>query len=105
VIPKEGSIMWFDMLAIPNHAPNLDSAYAFLEYVMRPQVIADMSNFTHFANANLAALPLLTPAVREDPGIYPPLELRRRLSVVLPDTPEQLRLITRMWQRFKAAGG
>ncbi len=104
MIPKEGSIMWFDMLAIPSHAPNVDSAYAFMDYVMQPQVIADMSNFTHFPNANAAALPLILPAVREDPAIYPSPGTRRRLTVVLPDTPEQLRAITRMWQRFKAGG-
>jgi putrescine transport system substrate-binding protein len=101
VIPKEGSIVWLNMLAIPRHAPNLDSAYAFLDYIMTPQVIADVSNFTHYANANVTALPLLLPVVRDDPAIYPPLELRQRLSIVLPDTPEQLRAISRMWQKFK----
>jgi putrescine transport system substrate-binding protein len=68
---------------------------------MTPQVIADISNFKRFANANLAALPLILPSVRDDPGIYPPPELRQKLPVVLSDTPEQTRAITRMWQNFK----
>jgi putrescine transport system substrate-binding protein len=104
VIPKEGSIMWFNMLAIPNHAPNVDSALAFIDYMMTPKVIADVSNSTHYANANLAAQALLLPTVGGDPGIYPPLEVRQRLTVALPDSPEQLRAITRMWQRFKTGG-
>ena len=41
VVPKEGSILWFDMLAIPKDAPHPDSAYAFLNYIMEPQVVAD----------------------------------------------------------------
>jgi putrescine transport system substrate-binding protein len=92
------------MLAIPSHAPNVESAYAFMDYMMTPQVIADLSNFTHIPNANIAALPLLLPAVRDDPGMYPSPEVRQRLSVALPDTPDQLRAITRMWQRFKNGG-
>jgi putrescine transport system substrate-binding protein len=102
IVPKEGSILWFDMLAIPKDAPDRDSAYAFLNYMMTPQVIADVSNFKRFANANAAARPLLLAAVRDDPGIYPPPELRQRLPVVLSDTPEQSRAVTRMWQKFKA---
>ncbi len=93
--------MWFNMLAIPGHAPNIDSAYAFMDYLMTPQVIAEITNFTHYPNANVAALPLVLPAVRDDPIIYPPAQVRQRLSVVLPDTPEQLRAITRMWEKFK----
>jgi putrescine transport system substrate-binding protein len=102
VIPKEGSIIWFMLLAIPDHAQNVDGAHQFIDYIMRPNVIADISNFSHVPNGNIAALPLLIPAVRDDPATYPAPEVRERLSVPLPDSPEQLRAITRMWQRFKA---
>jgi putrescine transport system substrate-binding protein len=102
MIPKEGSIYWFNMLAIPRHAPNLDSAYAFIDYMMTPQVIADITNATHYANANAAAQPLLLPAVRNDPIIYPSPEVLQRLIVALPDSPDQLRAVTRMWQRVKS---
>src|SRR5271167_14614 len=101
VVPKEGSILWFDMLAIPKDAPDVDSAYAYLNYIMTPQVIADISDFKRYANANAASQDLVLPAVREDPGIYPPLELRQKLAVQLADSPEQTRAITRMWQKFK----
>jgi putrescine transport system substrate-binding protein len=101
VVPKEGSILWFDMLAIPKDAPDVDSAYAYMNYIMTPQVIADISDFKRYANANAAAQPLVLPAVREDPAIYPPLELRQKLAVQLADSPEQTRAITRLWQKFK----
>jgi len=101
VVPKEGSILWFDMLAIPKDAPDVESAYAFLNYIMTPKVIADISDFKRYANANAAAQALVLPAVRDDPAIYPPLELRQKLAVQLADSPEQTRAITRMWQKFK----
>src|SRR5450631_1168132 len=72
-VPKEGSILWFDMLAIPKDAPDVESAYAFMNFMMTPQVIADVSNFKRYANANAASQSLVLPAVKDDPVIYPPL--------------------------------
>jgi putrescine transport system substrate-binding protein len=100
-VPKEGSILWFDMLAIPKDAPDPDSAYAFMNYIMTPQVVADISNFKRYANANAAAQPLVSESVRDDPGIYPPPELRQKLAVQLADSADQTRAITRVWQKFK----
>jgi putrescine transport system substrate-binding protein len=101
VMPKEGSILWFDMLAIPKDAPDPESAYAFMNYMMTPQVIADVSNFKRYANANAASQPLVLPAVKDDPGIYPPAGQRQSLAVQLADSSEQTRAITRVWQKFK----
>jgi putrescine transport system substrate-binding protein len=101
VVPKEGSILWFDMMAIPADAPDADSAYAFMDYIMNPQVSADISNFKRYANANLASQPLVQAAVKDDPRIYPPAEMRQRLTVQTADSADQTRAITRMWQKFK----
>src|ERR1700730_16857229 len=101
IVPKEGSILWFDMLAIPKDAPDPDSAYAYLNYIMTPQVIADISNFKRYANANAASQPLVLDVVKNDPGIYPPPEQRQKLAVQLADSADQTRAITRVWQKFK----
>jgi putrescine transport system substrate-binding protein len=101
MVPKEGSILWFDMLAIPKDAPDPDSAYAFMNTMMTPQVSADVSDFRRYATANVAAQPLVKPEVGNDPGIYPPPELRQKLAVQLADSPDQTRAITRVWQKFK----
>ncbi len=101
VVPKEGSILWFDMLAIPKDAPHPDSAYAFLNYIMTPKVIAEISNFKRYANADAQAQSLIDPAVRDDPAIYPPVEQREKLAVQLADSADQTRAITRVWQKFK----
>src|SRR5580658_9716223 len=101
MVPKEGTILWFDMLAIPKDAPHPDAAYAYLNYIMDPKVTADISNFKRYANANAASAPYVLDSVKNDPGIYPPPELRQKLAVQLADSPEQTRAITRLWQKFK----
>ena len=103
VIPDEGSLLWFDMLAIPRDAPNAANAHLFINYLMAPQVIANISNFIGFANANSAASPLLEASIVADPIVYPPRDQQQRLFVQAEDSPEQSRAITRLWQKFKTA--
>ena len=103
VIPDEGSLLWFDMLAIPRDAPNAANAHLFINYLMAPQVIANISNFIGFANANSAASPLLEASIVADPIVYPPRDQLQRLFVQAEDSPEQSRAITRLWQKFKTA--
>jgi putrescine transport system substrate-binding protein len=103
VIPEEGSLLWFDMLAIPRDAPNVVNAHLFINYLMTPQVIANISNFIGFANANSAASPLLDATIVADSIIYPPRDQQQRLFVQSEDSPEQSRAITRIWQKFKTA--
>ena len=99
--PKEGTVLWFDSMAIPKDAPHPDSAYAFINYILTPQVVGDISNFKRFANANLASQPFLLPDVKADPGIYPTAEIMGRLKVQTADSTDQARAQTRVWQKFK----
>jgi len=101
LLPDEGSLLWFDMLAIPRDAPHPANALRFIDYLMRPAVMAGISNFLGYANANVDAAPLLEPALLADPAVYPPADRQRRLFVQTEDSPEQARAITRLWQRFK----
>jgi putrescine transport system substrate-binding protein len=101
VIPKEGSLVWFDSLAIPKDAPHPENAHALLNYLMDPQVIADVTNTTGFANANAAATSLVNPSISSDPAVYPTRDEQARLFAQVVDSPEQSRAITRLWQKFK----
>jgi putrescine transport system substrate-binding protein len=102
-IPVEGSLLWFDMLAIPRDAPNPANAHLFINYLMNPKVIANISQYIGNANANSAASPLLDAAIVQDASVYPPPEQQQRLFVQTEDSPEQARAITRLWQKFKTA--
>jgi putrescine transport system substrate-binding protein len=99
-VPKEGTIIWFDMYAIPADAPHPDNAHAFINYMMKPEVAAANSNFVHYATANKDALPLLDPAVRDDPGVYPPQAVMDKLFPNLARSPEYTRELNRAWTRF-----
>lgn len=102
VIPREGSQIWFDVFTVPKGAPNPEAAHVFLEYMLRPEVIAQASNFTKYANANAAATPLVETAVREDPNVYPTPLLQRRLFVTTTKDEALLQDLHRQWARVKA---
>lgn len=100
-IPTEGSLMWFDMMAIPKDAPNVENAHKFIDFVMRPEVTAGITNYVWYANANLPAHDLVDEEVRNDPGVYPPPAVMERLvsNVTVPQAAERAR--TRTWNRIK----
>ncbi len=103
VIPQEGALMWFDMMAIPVDAPHPANAHRFIDYIMRPDVIAKASNYVYYANGNAASTLLLDAEVTEDPGIYPPDEVRAKLYVTNPYPPKVQRFVNRLWTRIKGA--
>ena len=99
-IPKEGTVVWFDMLAIPAGAWHPRNALAFINYLMDPQVAAANSNAVNYANANTQALTYVKDEVKNDPGVYPSPEVKARLFPSLALTEDFNRLLTRMWTRF-----
>ena len=100
-IPKEGTIMNFDMLAVPADAPHPQNAFEFINFLLEPEVAAKNSDLVKYANVNTASTPLLKEAVRNDPNIYPPADILAKLVPEPPRTSEYNRLLTRMWTRFK----
>ena len=101
-VPRTGAPAWFDLWCLPSDAPNVDSAYAFLDYMLRPEVIAACTNFTGYGNANLASRPFIDEAILNDPAIYPDAETLARMYTPTPQTPEQERELTRIWTQIKA---
>ena len=100
-IPKEGALMWIDTMAIPKDAPHAANAYKFLDYVLRPEVIAAVSNYVNYANGNLASMSMLKEEVRNDKAIYPDAATKEKLFPNVVNTPEYDRLTTRAWTRVK----
>lgn len=101
LIPKEGAVMFFDMLAIPADAKHVKNAYLFIDYLMRPEVAAKNSNFVNYANSNAASFSLINEDIRNDRGVYPAEEIKPRLVPDLAESPAFTRLLTRSWTRFK----
>ena len=99
-VPVDGTIIWFDMYAIPADAPHPKNAHAFINFMMEPKVAAANSNFVHYANGNSASTPYLDPAVANDPGVYPPPETMAKLFPNLARSQEFTRELNRTWTRF-----
>lgn len=102
-IPKEGAGSFFDMMAIPADAPNPDAAHAFMNFLMQPEIIAEISDYVYYANANASATPLVTKELREDPGAYPPEEIQAKLYT-FPLLPlKSQRAMSGSWAKIKAS--
>jgi putrescine transport system substrate-binding protein len=101
-IPKEGGNLWFDMLAIPKDASNIKEAHAFINYLLKPEVIAQVSNSVGYANPNSKAGALMDETVRTDPAVYPPQEVLDKLYVNAELPPAIQRLMTRSWTKVKS---
>jgi putrescine transport system substrate-binding protein len=100
-IPKEGAPQWFDMLAIPKDAPHPESAYAFINYLLQPEVAAANTNFIHYANPVPKATPLVSEEIRNDPTIYPPADVAAKMFTYSINPPEVDKLYTRLWTEIK----
>ena len=101
-VPRQGAQMSIDMLGIPADAPHPENALRFIDYMLRPEVIAAISDAVSYPNANLAATSLVKQEIRGDSGIYPPHSVRRLLYIDLPAPRAYERLRTRLWSRCKS---
>lgn len=101
-IPKEGAQMWFDQMAIPKDAPHADNAHAFINYIMRPEVIAKATNYVWYANGNKASQPLLDEELLNDTSVYPTEEMMNSLYIFIPYEARLQRTATRMWTKVKS---
>jgi len=102
VIPDEGALMWFDMMAIPADAPHLENALIFLNYIMKPEVAAKASNYVYYANGNKASQEFLNEDVIGDTAIYPSQAALEKLYTTSPYAPNVQRVVTRLWTKVKS---
>jgi putrescine transport system substrate-binding protein len=101
LLPREGSLMVIDMLAIPADAPHPRNAELWMNYLMRPQVAASISNYIHYPNGMKDSEPWLDPEVAHNPSIYPDAATRARLVSASAIPADYTRLMTREWTRFR----
>ncbi|SAM30864.1 polyamine ABC transporter substrate-binding protein [Pseudomonas sp. 1 R 17] len=100
-IPKEGAAIWFDMVAMPADAPDEKAGYTFMNYLLEPQVMADITNSVHYANGNRAADSLVDPEIKADTKIYPSDEMMGKLFALeaMPLNIDRIR--TRVWNTIR----
>lgn len=104
IVPKEGAQVTYDVLAIPADAPHVDAAYAFIDFMLRPEVMAGNTNYTRFANAVPASRPFIDPALLADTDIFP-TEAQMQGFFTADSLPIRQKMArNRLWARFKNGG-
>ena len=101
-IPKEGGALWFDMLAIPKDSANVKEAHAFINYLLKPEVIAQVSDYVGYANPNPGSDKLMEQSIRTDEAVYPPQAVLDKTYVSVELPPNIQRLMTRSWTKVKS---
>lgn len=104
VLPAEGALLWGDTFIIPANSPNRYTAEVFLNFILRPEVNAQIANGNYYATPNEAAYPFIDPALLNNPVIFPPAEDVKRGEIILPLSPAGQALYDDIWKRFMAAG-
>jgi putrescine transport system substrate-binding protein len=101
LIPKNGGLLFFDMMAIPADAPHAKNAHAFINYILRPEVHASLSNKVFYANPNKESRKFIKPEVAQNPSVFP--SSAEMVTMVPPKalTNDLRRLITRVYTGFK----
>jgi putrescine transport system substrate-binding protein len=98
----EGAQMWFDQMAIPVDAPNVDGAHKFLNFIMNAENMATASNYVYYANGNKASQPMLLEDVIGDTAIYPDEKTLSNLFTTTPYDARVQRVVTRLWTKIKS---
>jgi putrescine transport system substrate-binding protein len=102
VLPKEGALLWIDVMAIPKDAPHAEAAAKWIDHILDPAVVAGISNAVFYANPNDASRPLLDPAVLKNPIVYPPQDVMAHLVLPSPKSQRFVKLRNRAWTQAKA---
>ncbi|MCG3208706.1 MAG: Spermidine/putrescine-binding periplasmic protein [Anaerolineae bacterium] len=103
ILPEEGTFLWSDNLVIPANSPRKYTAEVFINFLLRPEITAQIVEELYYANANQAAWPLIDPEIYNDPLIFPSTEDLKNAEVSLPRTLEGQKLRDETWKRFLAA--
>ncbi len=101
LVPKSGALLFFDVMAIPKDAKHPENAHKWIDYIMRPEVHASLTNAVFYANPNKAARPFVKPELASDKAVFPDEAALK--TMILPGVPDSAtrRLITRTFTNFK----
>src|SRR5271168_1780526 len=102
-VPKEGANQNFTSLLIPVGAPHPEAAYQFINFILRPDVVAEITNEIYYGNDNIASRSLISPSILKDETLYPTPDIEARLFRSNEASAATERIRTRTWTRVKTA--
>lgn len=104
IIPEEGSSLWSEHFTIPANSKNKRTAELFLDFVLRPEISAEIVNESYYPMANDAATPFINPEILGNKLIYPPIEVIQNSEIILPLSEAGQKLYDEIWKQFMEAG-
>jgi putrescine transport system substrate-binding protein len=102
MIPPRGATLFFDSMAIPKDAKNVENAHRFIDYILRPQVHAALTNQVFYGNPNAASKPFVKPEIASNPVVFPPESELKKMTMPKVLSREAQRVQTRVFTNFKA---
>lgn len=102
ILPKEGTVAFFDMIAIPKDAKNIDEIYQFIDYILEPKIIAKITNKIFYSNANKKSLPWIDENIKNITAIYPSKTIMSKLFILKSQNLKLQRIQTRLWIKIKS---
>lgn len=103
VLPSDGALLWGDNFVITAKSPHPLAAEMFLNYVLRPEVSAKITNYNSYPSANEKASRFITPEILNDPVVFPKNDELKNAEIILPLSAEGEKLHNQLWERFLAA--
>jgi len=101
LLPKTGGILFFDTMVIPADAPHPDNAHKWINYILRPEVAAGLTNKVFYANPNKASRPFVKPEIANNPTVFPNDDQLRNMAAPDAIGNDIRRTMTRLYTSFK----
>ncbi len=103
LVPKSGALLFFDVMAIPKDAKHPDNAHKWINFILRPEVHASLTNAVFYANPNKEARKFVKPELANDKAVFPDEAALK--TMIVPGAPDAAtrRLMTRTFTSFKAS--
>lgn len=103
ILPEEGTMIWNDNFVIPANSPNRYTAEVFLNFLLRPEISALITNFKYYPTPNEAAIKYINPLILNDPLVFPRAEDLKKAEQFMPLSPQGEQLVSEIWERFLTA--
>ena len=100
ILPEEGLLLWADTFVVPAKSRNKEAAELFIDFILRPEISAEIVNQKYYASSNEAARSFVHSEILQNVAIYPTDDMLMKAEILQPLTPEGQQLYDRIWQKF-----
>jgi spermidine/putrescine transport system substrate-binding protein len=103
IYPEEGYVVWAECFAITHNAQHIEEAYAFINFMLRPENMIEITKQFHFPITNLNAKKLLAPELANNSILFPDKNTFKRAVMQTDLSDNIIQLYNKYWELFKIA--